>query len=169
MFGVRYEKNVKPSVSFNKSVYNKRVEIFNRHERAAITDRTKRKRTPRITALTNRSKFPFAPSGSIAAEGSPRIGRISTERRSRSCASPQSASCLENSAIRPEVSGRTLREMAQDHGMCITVVRPPLVYGELQRCCQLCVLRERSMGEIEPSSDDAQRTPPLYGTFEVKC
>ena len=46
--------------------------------------------------------------GSIAAEGSPRTGRISTERRSRSCASPQSASCSENSAIRPEVSGRTL-------------------------------------------------------------
>jgi len=47
--------------------------------------------------------------GSIAAEGSQRIGRISTERRSRSCASPQSASCSENSAIRREVSGRTLR------------------------------------------------------------
>src|SRR6266849_1402340 len=47
--------------------------------------------------------------GSIAAEGLPRIGRISTERRSRSCASPQSASCSENSAIRPEVSGQTLR------------------------------------------------------------
>jgi hypothetical protein len=29
----------------------------------------------------------------IAAEGLPRIGRISTEKRSRSCASPQSASC----------------------------------------------------------------------------
>jgi hypothetical protein len=26
---------------------------------------------------------------------------------------------------------------------------------QLQRCGQLCVLRERSMGEIEPSSDDA--------------
>jgi uncharacterized membrane protein YgcG len=38
----------------------------------------------------------------------PRIGRISTEKRSRSCASPQYASCSENSAIRPEVSGRTL-------------------------------------------------------------
>jgi hypothetical protein len=38
--------------------------------------------------------------GSIAA---------STEKRSRSCASHQSASCSENSAIRPEVSGRTLR------------------------------------------------------------
>jgi hypothetical protein len=48
--------------------------------------------------------------GSIAAEGSPRIGRISTEKRSRSCALPQSASCSENSAIRPEVSGRTLRQ-----------------------------------------------------------
>ena len=47
--------------------------------------------------------------GSIAAEGSPRIGRISTERRSRSCASPKSASCSENSVIRREVSGRTLR------------------------------------------------------------
>jgi hypothetical protein len=32
-----------------------------------------------------------------------------TERRSRSCASPQSASCSENYVIRPEVSGRTLR------------------------------------------------------------
>src|SRR5882672_10275186 len=48
--------------------------------------------------------------GSIAAEGSPRIGRISTERRSRSCASPQSASCSENYAIRPELSGQTLRD-----------------------------------------------------------
>jgi transposase len=44
----------------------------------------------------------------IAAEGLPRIERISTEKRSRSCASPQYASCPENSAIRPEVSGRTL-------------------------------------------------------------
>src|SRR6266853_4405122 len=52
-----------------------------------------------------------APShGSIAADGSPRIGRTSTERRSRSCASHQSASCSENSAIRPEVSGQTLRQ-----------------------------------------------------------
>src|SRR6266403_1638122 len=51
-----------------------------------------------------------APShGSIAADGSPRIGRTSTERRSRSCASHQSASCSENSAIRPELSGQTLR------------------------------------------------------------
>ena len=36
------------------------------------------------------------------------IGSASTERRWRSCASPQSASCSENSAIRPEVSGQTL-------------------------------------------------------------
>src|SRR5712672_203917 len=51
-----------------------------------------------------------APShGSIAADGSPRIGRTSTERRSRSCASHQSASCSENSAIRPELSGQTLK------------------------------------------------------------
>ena len=38
-------------------------------------------------------------SASTAADGSPRIGRTSTERRSRSCASHQSASCSENSAI----------------------------------------------------------------------
>src|SRR5450759_4058524 len=51
-----------------------------------------------------------APSlGSIAAEDSPRIGRTSTARRSRSCASPQSASCSENSVISREVPGRTLR------------------------------------------------------------
>src|SRR6204780_4548344 len=42
-------------------------------------------------------------------------GRISTERRSRSCASPQSASCSENYAIRPEVSGRTLRAYCADN------------------------------------------------------
>src|SRR5450759_1510190 len=38
-----------------------------------------------------------APSlGSIAVEDSPKIGRTSTARRSRSCASPQSVSCSEN-------------------------------------------------------------------------
>jgi len=42
------------------------------------------------------------------AEGSPRMGKPQPKGRSRSCASPQSASCSENSAIRPEVSGRTL-------------------------------------------------------------
>ena len=50
----------------------------------------------------------------IAAEGSPKIGRTSTERRSRSCASPQSASCSENSAIRPEVSGQTLSRLERN-------------------------------------------------------
>ena len=48
--------------------------------------------------------------GSIAAEGLPRIGRISTEKRSRSCASPQSASCSENSAIRPESRMDSLKQ-----------------------------------------------------------
>src|SRR5712692_3660965 len=48
--------------------------------------------------------------GSTAAAAWPRIGSASTERPWRSCASPQSASCSENSAIRPEVSGRTLRD-----------------------------------------------------------
>ena len=56
------------------------------------------------------------------------IGRISTEKRSRSCASPQSASCSENSAIRPEVSGRTLmpdtRRRAQDLGWIEMIVAP---------------------------------------------
>jgi hypothetical protein len=48
--------------------------------------------------------------GSIAAGGSPRIGKISIARRSRSCASHQSALCCENYAIRPDVSGQTLRQ-----------------------------------------------------------
>src|SRR5712691_531824 len=51
--------------------------------------------------------------GSIAAAVWPRIGSASTEKRSRSCASPQSASCSENYAIRPEVSGRTLTPHAR--------------------------------------------------------
>src|SRR3972149_3462333 len=51
-----------------------------------------------------------APSrGSIAAAGSPRIGRTSNARRSHSCASLQSASCSENYAIQPKLSGQTLR------------------------------------------------------------
>src|SRR6185369_1994275 len=50
-----------------------------------------------------------APSlGSIAAEDLPKIGKISTARRSHSCASPQFASCSENYAIRPKLSGQTL-------------------------------------------------------------
>src|SRR5258707_2742933 len=64
-----------------------------------------------------------APShGSIAADGSPRIGRTSTERRSRSCASHQSASCSENSAIRPELSGQTLRISAPRGSLVLLVV-----------------------------------------------
>jgi hypothetical protein len=46
--------------------------------------------------------------GSTAAAACPKIGSASTERPWRSCASHQSASCSEHSAIRPEVSGRTL-------------------------------------------------------------
>src|SRR4029077_2227960 len=46
--------------------------------------------------------------GSIAAEGSPRIGRAAIEKRLRSCTSPQFGSCLENFVIRPKVSGQTL-------------------------------------------------------------
>src|SRR5580658_3423920 len=47
--------------------------------------------------------------GSIVAEGWPRIGNVSTERRSPSSASPPSASCYENSAIQDNVPGQTLR------------------------------------------------------------
>src|SRR5207342_11545 len=50
--------------------------------------------------------------GSIAAEGSPRIGRTAIEKRLRSCTSPQFGSCLENFVIRPKVSGQTLRDAA---------------------------------------------------------
>src|SRR6266404_3791454 len=74
-----------------------------------------------------------APShGSIAADGSPRIGRTSTERRSRSCASHQSASCSENSAIRPELSGQTLRV-----GECVVETDLKLEVSGWERGC-LC-------------------------------
>ena len=46
--------------------------------------------------------------GSTVAEGLPRIGRTSIARRSRSCASHQSASCSENFAIPHDVPGQTL-------------------------------------------------------------
>src|SRR5438067_3100699 len=52
-----------------------------------------------------------APShGSIAADDPPRIGKISTARRSHSCALLQSASCSESYAIHPKLSGQTLSE-----------------------------------------------------------
>ena len=54
-----------------------------------------------------------APSpGSIVAEGWPRIGNVSTERRSPSSNSPPSASCYENSAIQDNLPGQTLRDSA---------------------------------------------------------
>ena len=46
--------------------------------------------------------------GSIAAAGSPRIGRTSIARRLHFCVSPQSASCYESFAIQLDVSGQTL-------------------------------------------------------------
>src|ERR1700722_6762669 len=48
--------------------------------------------------------------GSGDAGVSPKIGRISTERRSHFCASLQSGSCSENYAIPHDLSGQTLRE-----------------------------------------------------------
>src|SRR5258706_419791 len=73
--------------------------------------------------------------GSIAADGSPRIGRTSTERRSRSCASHQSASCSENSAIRPELSGQTLRKdrICVVNGFIKKTQKTPLEEIELAR------------------------------------
>ena len=50
--------------------------------------------------------------GSIDVEGSPRTGKTSIEKRSRSCASPQSASCSEDLVIPHEVTGQTLRIQA---------------------------------------------------------
>src|ERR1700678_2408986 len=46
--------------------------------------------------------------GSGDAGVSPKIGRISTERRSHFCASLQSGSCSENYAILHDLSGQTL-------------------------------------------------------------
>src|SRR5260370_33134590 len=50
--------------------------------------------------------------GSVGAGVSPKIGRISTERRSHFCASLQSGSCSENYAIPHDLSGQTLRSGA---------------------------------------------------------
>src|SRR6266436_9427336 len=46
--------------------------------------------------------------GSVGAGVSPKIGRISTERRSHFYASLQSGSCSENYAIQHDLSGQTL-------------------------------------------------------------
>src|SRR6476619_463425 len=48
--------------------------------------------------------------GSDDAGVSPKIGRISTERRSHFCASLQSSSCSENYAIPHDLSGQTLSD-----------------------------------------------------------
>jgi transposase len=53
--------------------------------------------------------------GSTAAEGLPRIGRTSIARRSRSCASHQSASCSEYFVIQLDVPGQTLRLRYSGH------------------------------------------------------
>src|SRR4029077_11704555 len=76
-----------------------------------------------------------------------RIGRISTERRSRSCASPQSASCSENSAIQREVSGRTLRFWQRDRDAGVFACEDLLAFevaaiGEsFEAFCLQCRLR----------------------------
>jgi hypothetical protein len=73
-----------------------------------------------------------APSrGSTAAEGSPKIGRTSTEQRWRSCASLPFASCCEGFVIPYNVSGRTLkassrgsRSMTFTKGARASAIRP---------------------------------------------
>src|SRR4029450_4319193 len=54
--------------------------------------------------------------GSGDAGVSPKIGRISTERRSHFCASLQSGSCSENYAIPHDLSGQTLSAALKTHG-----------------------------------------------------
>jgi hypothetical protein len=69
------------------------------------------KRSDQVSGFVVLPKRWIAPlRGSTAAAACPKIGSASTERPWRSCASHQSASCSENSAIQPDVSGRTLRE-----------------------------------------------------------
>src|ERR1700691_1139948 len=55
--------------------------------------------------------------GSDGAGVSPKIGRISIARRSHFCASPQSGSCSENSAIQHDHSGQTLKQLLQRIGL----------------------------------------------------
>src|SRR5580704_11070669 len=68
--------------------------------------------SPNLWSCPNAGSLSAPLVGSTAAAAWPRIGSASTERPWHSCASPQSASCSENSAIRPEVSGQTLRHCA---------------------------------------------------------
>src|SRR6266568_2582355 len=73
-----------------------------------------------------------APSlGSIAAGGSPRIGRTSIARRLHSCASLQFASCSENSVIRPKLSGQTLSAYATHAGLTLAQVSVPEKTNEI--------------------------------------
>src|SRR5271165_2935770 len=53
--------------------------------------------------------------GSDDAEGSRRIGKISTARRSPSCASPPSGLCCESYAIPHKLFGQTLTPESQSH------------------------------------------------------
>src|SRR5215204_1843143 len=67
--------------------------------------------------------------GSTVVEGLPRIGKTSIARGLHSCASPQSASCSENSAIPPDVLGQTLREASSPDGAQATSGIPLLSVG----------------------------------------
>src|SRR6478609_4872928 len=60
--------------------------------------------------------------GSGDAGVSPKIGRISTERRSHFCASLQSGSCSENYVIPHDLSGQTLRKWLRP---CLRMVSWP--------------------------------------------
>src|SRR5260370_24749976 len=109
-----------------------------------------------------------APShGSIAAEGSPRIGRISTERRSRSCASPKSASCSENSAIRREVSGRTLRLSEGDARRLARYDWPGNV-RELQNVIERAAILAQN-GRLRIDLPDNSALQPSAGSARLKA
>src|SRR3974390_3343162 len=116
--------------------------------------------TPKSSSVPIRSKdLPFYPNagslsapslGSIVAEGLPKIGRISTARRSHSCALPRSASCSENSVIQSDVSGQTLRERSEQDPL------PPTRFQPSSLPCVDTVelsVRERSRQAQQPKVD----------------
>src|SRR5450755_743835 len=60
--------------------------------------------------------------GSGDAGVSPKIGRISTERRSHFCASLQSGSCSENYATPHDLSGQTLKPEGEENRMGLLIL-----------------------------------------------
>src|SRR6266404_672754 len=72
-------------------------------------ERAQRKASPTAAIIDSQSVKSAGKGGRAWIRTGTMPARRSTARPWRSCVSPQSASCSENSAIRPEVSGQTLR------------------------------------------------------------